>query len=101
MRKKSDTAPTGRRGVERALREAGLTADQALDALDTFYSTIRLGLKESGKVRVRDFGVFSLRIHRPRTARLPGKPPRKVPKRVAVHFKPAADIFADKDATHS
>ena len=76
--------------------ETGLIQTQALVAVQKILDYIAAALTNGDKVELRDFGIFKVRIIKPRVGRNPRKPEvdMVVPARAIVKFKAGRELKA-------
>ena len=69
--------------------ETGMIQTQVFDVLQKTLDMITEALADGGKVELRNFGVFEVKIRKARTGRNPNKPEKDVPipARAQVKFK--------------
>ena len=81
---------TKRELVMQIAEETGLTQQQVFAVLQKTLDHITEGLIKGDTVEFRDFGVFSVKLRKPRVGRNPNKPevPVQIPPRKIVKFKP-------------
>ena len=81
---------TKRKLVLRISGETGLVQEDVAAVLQKTLDYIIEALKKGERVEFRDFGVFTVRIRKPRVGRDPHKPETDVPipERKVVKFKP-------------
>lgn len=74
----------------RISRETGLDEMKVLLIIQKLMDSIAEGVARGKKVEIRDFGVFEVKVRRPRIGRDPHKPEIDVhiPARAVVKFKP-------------
>jgi len=75
--------------VIRISAETGLTQQQVFEVLQKTLDYITESLVKGDTVEFRDFGVFEVRVRKPRVGRNPHKPeaPVTIPARRVVKFK--------------
>src|SRR5215831_242997 len=75
--------------VLRINEETGMIQTQVFDVLQKTLDMITEALADGGKVELRNFGVFEVKIRKARTGRNPNKPEKDVPipARAMVKFK--------------
>ena len=80
---------TKRELVVRISDETGLNQSQVFDVVQKTLDHITESLANGGKVEIRDFGVFQVKIRKPRVGRNPNRPEIDVPipARAMVKFK--------------
>jgi integration host factor subunit beta len=75
--------------------KAGLTQKQTQELLNQFLDGITERLVHQGRMRLGDFGVFSVKLRRARHGRNPRTGERiEIPGRVVVAFKPGTELRA-------
>ena len=81
---------TKRELVMRIANETGLTQQQVFAIIQKTLDYITDGLVKGDTVEFRDFGVFAVKVRKPRVGRNPNKPaiPVTIPARKTVKFKP-------------
>lgn len=77
--------------------KTGLTQSQVFDVIQETLDQIVNALAEGGKVELRNFGVFEVKIRKARVGRNPNKPETDVPipARSMVKFKAGKDMRAE------
>jgi nucleoid DNA-binding protein len=101
--KKSDHNPkppmtlTKRDLVIRISNETGLTQQQVFDVVQKTLDYISEALAKGDKVELRNFGVFEIKVRKPRVGRNPNKPETDVPipARSMVKFKAGKEMRAE------
>ena len=88
---------TKREIVVRIGEETGLTQSQVMDVVQKTLDAITEALAKGGKVEFRGFGVFTVRITKPRVGRNPNQPETDVaiPARAIVKFKMGKEMRAE------
>ena len=84
--------------VMRISEETGLVQTQVFDVVQKTLDYIAEALaKEGGKVELRNFGVFDVKIRKARVGRNPNKPDTDVPipARATVKFKAGKEMRAE------
>jgi nucleoid DNA-binding protein len=83
--------------VIRISEETGLTQTQVFDVVQKTLDEIVEALAGGGKVELRNFGVFEVKIRKARVGRNPNKPETDVPipARAMVKFKAGKDMRAE------
>ena len=83
--------------VIRISEETGLTQTQVFDVIQQTLDQIVEALAGGGKVELRNFGVFEVKIRKARVGRNPNKPETDVPipARAMVKFKAGKDMRAE------
>jgi nucleoid DNA-binding protein len=83
--------------VIRISEETGLTQTQVFDVIQKTLDQIVEALAGGGKVELRNFGVFEVKIRKARVGRNPNKPETDVPipARAMVKFKAGKDMRAE------
>jgi nucleoid DNA-binding protein len=83
--------------VIRISEETGLTQTQVFDVIQKTLDQIVESLASGGKVELRNFGVFEVKIRKARVGRNPNKPETDVPipARAMVKFKAGKDMRAE------
>ena len=81
---------TKRELVIRISEETGLTQARVFSVLQKTLDYITEGLVKGDTIEFRDFGVFEIKVRKPRIGRNPNKPENTVtiPERRVVKFKP-------------
>ena len=80
---------TKREIVQTIAEELGLTQHQTEQIVQKTFDSIVNALVEDGRVELRNFGVFEVKVRRPRKARNPRTgQPVEVPAKTVVVFKP-------------
>jgi len=74
--------------------ETGLVQQQVLDVVQKTLDHICDALAEGSTVELRNFGVFEVKVRKPRVGRNPNKPETDVPipRRAVVKFKPGKEM---------
>jgi len=82
--------------VIRISEETGLIQTQVFDVVQKTINHITEALAKGGKVELRNFGVFEVKIRKARVGRNPKKPEMDVPipARALVKFKAGKDMGA-------
>ncbi len=77
--------------------KSGLTQAQVFDVIQQTLDQIVKSLAAGGKVELRNFGVFEVKIRKARVGRNPNKPETDVPipARAMVKFKAGKDMRAE------
>ena len=85
---------TKRNLVNRISEESGLIQTQVLDIVQKTFDQIIETLAVGGKVELRNFGIFEVRVRKARVGRNPNQPEMDVPipSRVMVRFKSGKDM---------
>jgi len=80
--------------VVRISEETGLVQQQVLDVIQKTLDHICAGLADGTTVELRNFGVFEVKVRKPRVGRNPNKPETDVPipRRAVVKFKPGKEM---------
>jgi len=80
--------------VTRISNETGLSQQQVLDVVQKTLDYIAEALARNDKVELRNFGVFEVKIRKPRIGRNPNAPEKDVPipERAVVKFKPGKEM---------
>lgn len=80
--------------VTRISQETGLSQQQALEVVQKTLDYIAEALARNDKVELRNFGVFEVKIRKPRIGRNPNAPEKDVPipERAVVKFKPGKEM---------
>jgi nucleoid DNA-binding protein len=80
--------------VMRISNETGLPQQQVLDVVQKTLDHIAAALARNDKVELRNFGVFEVKIRKPRIGRNPNAPEKDVPipQRAVVKFKPGKEM---------
>jgi nucleoid DNA-binding protein len=83
--------------VIRISEETGLTQTQVFDVIQKTLDQVVEALAGGGKVELRNFGVFEVKIRKARVGRNPNKPETDVPipARAMVKFKAGKDMRAE------
>jgi nucleoid DNA-binding protein len=83
--------------VIRISEETGLTQTQVFDVIQKTLDQIVEALAGGGKVELRNFGVFEVKVRKARVGRNPNKPETDVPipARSMVKFKAGKDMRAE------
>lgn len=89
-------AITKRYLVEQIHKKTALPQQLVLRIVQMTLDLIVAGLAKGQKVELRNFGVFDLRVRKPRIGRNPNRPAIDVPipKRAVVKFKPGKEMEA-------
>ena len=76
--------------IVRISNETGLVQTQVADVVQKTMDYITESLADGNDVELRNFGVFQIRLSRPRVGRNPNEPGSRyaIPERAAVKFKP-------------
>jgi len=90
-------ALTKRDLVIRISEETGLIQTQVFDVVQKTLDQISEALATGGKVELRNFGVFDVKIRKARVGRNPNKPTTDVPipARATVKFKAGKEMNAE------
>ena len=77
--------------------KTGLTQAQVFDVIQDTVDHIVKALADGGKVELRNFGIFEVKIRKARVGRNPNKPETDVPipARAMVKFKAGKDMHAE------
>ncbi len=77
--------------------KTGLTQAQVFDVIQEALDQITKTLAKGGKVELRNFGIFEVKIRKARVGRNPNKPETDVPipARAMVKFKAGKDMRAE------
>jgi nucleoid DNA-binding protein len=88
---------TKRELVMRISEETGLIQTQVFDVIQKTLDQISEALAKGGKVELRSFGVFEVKVHKARVGRNPNKPETDVPipARAMVKFKAGKEMKAE------
>jgi nucleoid DNA-binding protein len=80
--------------VVRISEETGLIQAQVFDVMQRTLDHISEALAKGGKVELRNFGMFDVKITKPRIGRNPAQPGTNVPipARAVVKFKAGKDM---------
>jgi len=80
-----------------AFRNGTLTQRDVRDTVQLTLDVIRQAIAEGRNVELRNFGVFQLRVRKPRVGRNPNQPEKNVviPERVGVRFKAGKELRKD------
>jgi nucleoid DNA-binding protein len=83
--------------VIRISEETGLIQTQVFEVIQKTLDHIAEALANGGKVELRNFGVFEVKIRKARVGRNPNKPETDVPipARAMVKFKAGKDMRAE------
>ena len=83
--------------VIRIAEKTGLTQSEVFNVIQDTLDQIVKALAEGGKVELRNFGVFEVKIRKARVGRNPNKPETDVPipARAMVKFKAGKDMRAE------
>lgn len=83
--------------VIRISNETGLVQQQVLDVVQKTLDYIAEAVSKGGKVELRNFGVFEVKVRKARIGRNPNSPARDVPipERAVVKFKPGKEMRAE------
>ena len=80
--------------VERIAREARFQATDVKRVVQMVLDTMIEGLSEDGRVELRNFGIFDIRVRKPRKGRNPRTGEAvDVPVRKRVKFKPGKEMI--------
>jgi nucleoid DNA-binding protein len=76
--------------VIRIANQTGLTQRDVMDVVQLALDTVTNELAAGRGVEFRNFGVFEVKVRKPRVGRNPNAPSNtvKIPERVVVKFKP-------------
>ena len=87
---------TKRELVVRIAGEVGLPQQQVFSVIQKTLDYITESLAKGENIEFRDFGVFEIKIRKPRIGRNPNKPENTVviPQRRVVKFKPGKQMKA-------
>lgn len=87
---------TKRELVVRIAGEVDLPQQQVFSVIQKTLDYITEGLAKGENIEFRDFGVFEIRVRKPRIGRNPNKPENTVviPERRVVKFKPGKQMKA-------
>jgi nucleoid DNA-binding protein len=87
---------TKRELVIRISEETGIIQTQVFDVVQKTLDHIAAVLADGGKVELRNFGVFEVKVRKARIGRNPNKPKTdvQIPARVMVKFKAGKDMRA-------
>lgn len=87
---------TKRELVVRIAGEVGLSQQQVFSVIQKTLDYITEGLAKGENIEFRDFGVFEIKVRKPRIGRNPNKPENTViiPERRVVKFKPGKQMKA-------
>lgn len=74
--------------VQKIVQETGLTQGKAFDIVQLVLSEITNAVAKGQKIELRNFGVFEVRLTRPKVGRNPRKPEKSfpIPARAIVKF---------------
>jgi nucleoid DNA-binding protein len=88
------TSLTKRDLVIRISEETGIPQEDVLMIVDGLFATIRGGLSLGMHVELRDFGVFEVKVRKPRIGRNPNAPETdvRIPARAVVKFTPGKEM---------
>jgi nucleoid DNA-binding protein len=80
--------------VIRISEETGLVQQQVLDVVQKILDHICEALADGTTVELRNFGVFEVKVRKPRVGRNPNRPETDVPipRRAVVKFKPGKEM---------
>ena len=83
--------------VERISGETGLIQTEVLDVVQKTLDYIAEALSQGDKVELRNFGVFDVKVRKPRVGRNPNRPETEVsiPSRAMVKFKAGKAMRAE------
>src|SRR3954465_2511418 len=83
--------------VVRISEETGLVQQNVLDVVQKTLDYISDAVTKGQKVELRNFGVFEVKIRKPRVGRNPNSPATDVPipARAVVKFKPGKEMRAE------
>lgn len=87
---------TKRELVVRIAGEVGLPQQQVFSVIQKTLDYITESLAKGENIEFRDFGVFEIKVRKPRIGRNPNKPENTViiPERRVVKFKPGKEMKA-------
>jgi nucleoid DNA-binding protein len=87
---------TKRELVVRIASETGLSQQQVFAVVQKTLDYITESLSKGENIEFRDFGVFEIKVRKPRIGRNPNKPENTVmiPERRVVKFKPGKEMKA-------
>ena len=87
---------TKRELVVRIAEEINLSQQQVFAVVQKTLDYITEGLSKGENIEFRDFGVFEIKVRKPRIGRNPNKPENTVviPERRVVKFKPGKEMKA-------
>lgn len=88
---------TKRKLALRISNETGLNRAQVYDAVQKIMDYIAEALAKGGKVELRNFGVFEVKIRKPHPGRNPNRPEINVPipTRATVKFRAGKELRAE------
>lgn len=88
---------TKRHLVTRISDETGMGQQQVFDVVQKTLDYISEALSKNNKVELRNFGVFEVKIRKPRVGRNPNQPKDNVPipARAAVKFRAGKEMRAE------
>ncbi|HON07978.1 MAG TPA: HU family DNA-binding protein [Verrucomicrobiota bacterium] len=80
--------------VVRISKDTGLMQHQVFQVVQKTLNYITEALSKGEKVELRNFGIFEVKISKPRIGRNPNKPEKDVPipQRAVVKFKPGKEM---------
>jgi nucleoid DNA-binding protein len=80
--------------VVRISEETGMVQQQVLDVIQKTLDHISDALAGGNTVELRNFGVFEVKVRKPRVGRNPNRPETDVPipRRAVVKFKPGKEM---------
>jgi len=80
--------------VVRISDETGMVQQQVLDIIQRTLDHISGALADGTTVELRNFGVFEVKVRKPRVGRNPNRPETDVPipRRAVVKFKPGKEM---------
>jgi len=83
--------------VVRISSETGLVQQQVFDVVQKTLDYIAEALAKGDKVELRNFGVFEVKVRKPRVGRNPNAPALDVPipPRAIVKFKAGKEMYAE------
>jgi nucleoid DNA-binding protein len=83
--------------VIRISEETGIIQSQVFEVVQKTLDHITKTLADGGKVELRNFGVFEVKVRKARIGRNPNKPETdvQIPARVLVKFKSGKDMRAE------
>ena len=79
--------------VNQVYMQVGFSKHVAETLIDEFFSLILINLRDEGKIKISNFGTFSVRLKKSRIGRNPKtKELKTISKRNVVLFKPSKDF---------
>lgn len=80
--------------VVRISQETGLVQQKVLEVVQKTLDYIAEALAKGETVELRNFGVFEVKIRKPRVGRNPNQPEKdvRIPPRAVVKFKPGKEM---------